>query len=93
MKIGRVGAAGLRVSVPFHDFGIDRTVALNVCHVEVETDDGLIGYGFTAIVEGEVVAHIVNAVAGPLILGEDLMTIDAATRQVVAGAAHIALGR
>ena len=73
MKIARVDAAGLRVSVPFDDLGIDRTVALNVCHVEVETDDGLVGYGFTAIVEGEVVAHIVSAVAGPLILGEDPM--------------------
>ena len=73
MKIDRVDATGLRVSVPFHGFGIDRTVALNVCHVEVETDDGLIGYGFTAIVEGDIVAHIVNAVAGPLILGEDPM--------------------
>ena len=70
MKIGRVDATGLRVSVPFDDFGVDRTVALNVCHVEVETDDGLIGYGFTAIVEGAVVANIINAVAGPLILGE-----------------------
>lgn len=73
MKIARVDATGLRVSVPFRDFGIDLSVPLNVCHVEVETDDGLIGYGFTAIVEGEVVAHIVNAVAGPLILGEDPM--------------------
>ena len=73
MKIGRVDANGLRVSVPFDDFGVDRTVVLNVCHVEVETDDGLIGYGFTAIVEGEVVANIINAVAGPSILGEDPM--------------------
>ena len=31
--------------------------------------------------------------AGPLLIGEDLMTVDAANRQVVAGAAHIALGR
>ena len=73
MKIARVDATGLRVSVPFDDFGLDRTVALNVCHVEVETDDGLTGYGFTAIVEGEVVANIVNAVAGPMIVGEDPM--------------------
>ena len=31
--------------------------------------------------------------AGPLILGEDLMTIDAANRQVTFGAAHLNLGR
>lgn len=31
--------------------------------------------------------------AGPLILGEDLMTIDAASRQVTFGAAHLSLGR
>jgi len=31
--------------------------------------------------------------AGPLLIGEDLMTVDAANRQVVAGAAHLALGR
>ncbi|MDJ0943172.1 MAG: MBL fold metallo-hydrolase [Kiloniellales bacterium] len=30
---------------------------------------------------------------GPLLVGEDLMTVDAATRQVVAGAAHLAFGR
>ena len=30
---------------------------------------------------------------GPLVIGEDLMTIDAASRQVIAGAAHLALGR
>ncbi len=31
--------------------------------------------------------------AGPLLIGEDLMTVDAATLQVVAGAAFLALGR
>ena len=30
---------------------------------------------------------------GPILVGEDLMTVDAASRQVVAGAAHLALGR
>ncbi len=31
--------------------------------------------------------------AGPILIGEDLMTVDAVTRQMVAGAAHLALGR
>ena len=30
--------------------------------------------------------------AGPVVIGEDLMTIDAASRQVIVGSAHLALG-
>ena len=39
--------------------------------MEVETDDGLTGHGFTAITEEEVIARIIDAVAAPAILGED----------------------
>ncbi len=31
--------------------------------------------------------------AGPILIGEDLMTVDAVTRQMVAGPVHLALGR
>ncbi len=37
--------------------------------------------------------EVVADFAGPILIGEDLMTVDAASRQVVAGAAHLALGR
>jgi L-alanine-DL-glutamate epimerase-like enolase superfamily enzyme len=44
---------------------------LACCHVEVETDDGLIGHGLTSITEEDVIAQIVNGVVGPAILGDD----------------------
>ena len=37
--------------------------------------------------------EVVADFAGPILIGEDLMTVDAASQQVVAGAAHLALGR
>ena len=46
-------------------------------HVEVETDTGLIGHGFTAITEEDVIAQIVNGVAGPAIIGDDAMAHEA----------------
>ena len=48
-----------------------RKTSLACCIVEVETDDGLIGHGLTSITEEDVIAQIVNGVAGPAILGDD----------------------
>ena len=38
---------------------------------------GLIGHGFTAITEEDVIAQIVNGVAGPAIIGDDAMAHEA----------------
>jgi L-rhamnonate dehydratase len=51
--------------------GGDRELALSVCLVEIETDDGLVGHGLTGITEEEVVAAVVREIAGPQLIGED----------------------
>jgi L-alanine-DL-glutamate epimerase-like enolase superfamily enzyme len=71
MKIARVTAIPLNVPLHITLVGLDRRTSLACCHVEVETDDGLIGHGLTAITEEDVVAGIVNAVAGPAVVGDD----------------------
>jgi L-alanine-DL-glutamate epimerase-like enolase superfamily enzyme len=71
MKIARVTATPLNVPLRITLLGLDKAAALSACLVEVETDDGLVGHGFTAITEEEVIARIVEAVAGPAIVGDD----------------------
>ena len=71
MKIARVTAVPLHVPLHIKLVGVDRKTSLACCHVEVETDDGLIGHGLTSITEEDVIAQIVNGVIGPAILGDD----------------------
>jgi L-rhamnonate dehydratase len=71
MKISRITATPLNVPIKIAVLGLDKAASLSCCLVEVETDDGLTGHGFTAITEEEVIARIVDAVAAPAILGED----------------------
>jgi L-rhamnonate dehydratase len=76
-KITRVTATPLNVPLHVTLVGADRQTSLACCHVEVETADGLIGHGFTAITEEDVIAQIVNGVAGPAIIGDDAMAHEA----------------
>jgi L-alanine-DL-glutamate epimerase-like enolase superfamily enzyme len=71
MKIARVTATPLDVPVRIRVLGFDRPTSLSVCLAEVETDTGLVGHGFTAISEEEIVAAAINEVAGPAIVGDD----------------------
>lgn len=71
MKISNVVAIPLYVTVGVDLLGLDKEVGLSVCLVRVDTDDGRTGWGMTAITEEEVVAEAVNAVAAPVLLGED----------------------
>ena len=71
MKIVRVTATPLNVPLHIKLVGVDRQSSLSSCFVEVETDTGLIGHGLTGITEEDVIAQIVNGVAGPAILGDD----------------------
>jgi L-alanine-DL-glutamate epimerase-like enolase superfamily enzyme len=71
MKIARVTATPLDVPVRIRVLGLDRPTSLSVCLAEVETDTGLVGHGFTAITEEEIVAAAINEVAGPAIVGDD----------------------
>src|SRR5215212_10970916 len=73
MKIARVTATPLNVPLHVTLAGADRHTSLACCHVEIETDEGLIGHGFTSITEEDVIAQIVNSVCGPAIIGDDPM--------------------
>jgi L-rhamnonate dehydratase len=72
-KIARITATPLNVPLQITVLGLNKRASLSCCLVEVETDDGLTGHGFTAITEEEVVARIVEAVAAPAILGEEAL--------------------
>ena len=77
MKIARVTATPLNVPLTIDVLGLNRTSSLSACLVEIETDDGLIGHGFTAITEEDVIARIIDGVAGPAIVGDDPMAHEA----------------
>ncbi|HVL37106.1 MAG TPA: mandelate racemase/muconate lactonizing enzyme family protein [Burkholderiales bacterium] len=71
MKITRVIATPLSVPVTLDAAGLEKKTSLSACLVQVDTDQGLAGHGFTAITEEEVVAAAVNEVAAHALLGED----------------------
>jgi L-alanine-DL-glutamate epimerase-like enolase superfamily enzyme len=71
MKIARVTATPLNVPLHIKLVGLERKSTLASCFVEVETDEGLLGHGLSGITEEDVIAQIVNGVAGPAIVGDD----------------------
>jgi L-rhamnonate dehydratase len=71
MKIARVTAIPLNVPIHVKLVGVDRKTSLSSCYVEVETDTGIVGHGLSGITEEDVIAQIVNHVAGPAIVGDD----------------------
>src|SRR5258706_9208263 len=71
MKIARVSATPLNVPVTLDAAGIEKKTSLSVCLVSVETDEGLVGHGFTAITEEEIISSIVDQVASHALVGED----------------------
>jgi L-rhamnonate dehydratase len=73
MRIARVAATPLNVPVTLDAAGIQKQVSFSVCLVEVEAGEGVIGHGFTAITDGEVVAAAVNQVARAALIGEDAL--------------------
>jgi L-alanine-DL-glutamate epimerase-like enolase superfamily enzyme len=73
LKIARIRATPLNVPVTLDAAGIEKNTSLSVCLVEVEADNGLIGHGFTAITEEEVMACIVNEVVAGNLRNEDAL--------------------
>src|SRR5262249_5138486 len=67
----------LNVPIKIDVLGLNRTTSLSACLAEIESDNGLIGHGFTAITEEEVIARIIEGVAGPAIIGDDPMAHEA----------------
>ena len=72
-KITRVRATPLSVPVVLDAAGIEKKTSLSVCLVEIEAEGGLVGHGFTAITEEEVIASIVNEVVEPNLKGDDAL--------------------
>ncbi len=71
MKITAVRATPLNIPLIYERSSVRRETNLSACYVEIETDEGLIGHGFTAITEEEVIAYLINEVAGPALIGKD----------------------
>ena len=76
MKIAAVEASPLNIPITIDLFGLNKQSALSACFVAVHTDAGLSGYGFTAITEEEVIASIIDSVAGPAIVGDDPLSTE-----------------
>ncbi|HWK45033.1 MAG TPA: mandelate racemase/muconate lactonizing enzyme family protein [Stellaceae bacterium] len=76
MKITRVTATPINVPVDFDYGGVRRVAQQSACYVEIETSTGIIGHGFTAITEEEVIAAIIDQVAAPALLGADPLRIE-----------------
>jgi L-rhamnonate dehydratase len=78
MHITRITAHALAVPVQIQIPGAGpHQEQLDICIVEVETDQGLVGHGLTAITQGQVVASIVNQVIGPALAGTDPLAHEA----------------
>jgi L-rhamnonate dehydratase len=73
MKIAKITATPVHVPLNIKLVGAARPAAMSGCLVEIETDAGLVGHGFTAITEETVIAAIINQVAGPEIIGDDAL--------------------
>ncbi len=70
MKIVRITATPLHIPVQINITGKPHNTSLSVCLTEVHTDTGLVGHGFTAITEEEVVATIIDQICAPALIGE-----------------------
>jgi L-alanine-DL-glutamate epimerase-like enolase superfamily enzyme len=71
MKIVRVTATCVHVPIKISLVGAERASSMSACLVDIETDTGLVGHGFTAITDPPVIARAIEAVAGPAIIGDD----------------------
>ena len=72
-RIAAVEATPLNIALELGAGAIKKSTALSCCLVTITTDQGLVGHGFTAITEEEVIAAIVREVAAPAIIGADAM--------------------
>ncbi|VWX56534.1 Mandelate racemase [Burkholderiales bacterium 8X] len=73
MKIARVAATPLHLPITVEVSGRSKSTSLSLCIVDIETDDGLVGTGLTAITEEEVIASVVNDIAAHALVGMDPM--------------------
>lgn len=67
--IAEVVAYPLNIPVEFSLAGATAKTGLSCVVVQVTTADGIVGHGFTAITEEEIVAEAINSVVAPNIIG------------------------
>jgi L-rhamnonate dehydratase len=70
LKIVRITATPLHIPVQINITGKPHNTNLSVCLTEIHTDTGLVGHGFTAITEEEVVATIIDQICAPALIDE-----------------------
>jgi L-rhamnonate dehydratase len=70
LKIVRITATPLHIPVQINITGKPHKTSLSVCLTEIHTDTGLVGHGFTAITEEEVVATIIDQICAQALIGE-----------------------
>jgi L-alanine-DL-glutamate epimerase-like enolase superfamily enzyme len=71
MKITRITATAVHVPIKVALVGAERASSMSACLVDIETDAGIVGHGFSAITDPPVIARIIESVAAPAILGDD----------------------
>lgn len=69
--IKRVTATPLEVRVGFAEFGLKHTNKASICHVEVESADGVVGEGIGYFADSVVLSTLIERVAAPVIVGRD----------------------
>ncbi|MGN1056837.1 MAG: mandelate racemase/muconate lactonizing enzyme family protein [Comamonas sp.] len=77
MKITYVKAYPLNVPLVYERSTVKRETSLSACYVEIGTDNGILGHGFTAITEEEIIAYIINDVLAAHLVGKDPSMIEA----------------
>ncbi|MET0507602.1 MAG: mandelate racemase/muconate lactonizing enzyme family protein [Burkholderiaceae bacterium] len=71
MRIARCQAIPLNLEMTLAAGSDSRRTHLSCVVVRLDTDEGLVGCGFTAITEEEVVAAAINEIAAPAVVGMD----------------------
>ncbi len=72
-QIAKVTGYAINIPVDFSIAGARAKTGLSCVVIEIETADGVIGHGFTAITEEEVVVEAINAIAAPALIGLDAL--------------------
>lgn len=72
-KIKRITASALVTRGDFDYGGVKKPMGGSACYVEVETENGTIGTGITAIVDTNAVAYIINTSASRALIGMDAL--------------------
>lgn len=88
MKIARVEARALRPRVPIKAGPIEREAVRALILVEVETDQGLKGWGISSLASPGAIVPLINNVCAPLVTGMDAGAIAAVWNALYREIAH-----